>query len=123
MDNGGAAEVVDTGVELTVPATDDDKDKYPDRKYFKCGVGFIAWALWGLIPFCESAAGMQTSAFSDCKKKAADGRNTDSRAALRKLLTEKNGASVDNCRGKNELQTMILLLWYHLCHVLIRKFF
>ena len=96
-DGGAAAEVVDAPA-----ADDDDKDKYPDRKYFKCGVGFIAWALWGLIPFCKSA-GMQASAFSDCKRKAADGRNTESRAALRKLLTEKNDASVDNRRGKKRL--------------------
>ena len=97
-DHGGNVVTIAGDVELGAD-DDDEEDRYPDRKFFKCGVGFSAWALWGLIPFRDSA-GMQASAFSDCKKKAGFGRNTESRAALRKLMTEKNGATVDNRRGK-----------------------
>ena len=27
-----------------------DNNNYPDASFFKCGVGFLAWALWGFIP-------------------------------------------------------------------------
>ena len=77
----------------------DEEDKYPNKKFFKCGFGFIAWALWGHIPILDSA-GMQGDFFSDAKKNASFGRNTESRAAFRKLLVQKNGAGVDNRRGK-----------------------
>jgi hypothetical protein len=77
----------------------DEEDKYPNKKFFKCGFGFIAWALWGHIPILNSA-GMQGDFFCDAKKNASFGRNTKSRAAFRKLLVQKNGAGVDNRRGK-----------------------
>ena len=86
------------GVELVsdpLPAM----DKYPDASFFKCGVGFLAWALWGYIPIHDSA-GMQSEFFDDTKKKASFGRKTESRAQMRKLLVEQNAAAVDNRRGK-----------------------
>jgi hypothetical protein len=50
-------------------------DNYPDASFFKCGVGFLAWALWGHIPIHDSA-GMQSDFFDDTKKKASFGRKT-----------------------------------------------
>ncbi len=43
---------------------------------------------------------MQTDFFSDTKKKASFGRNTESRAAFRKLLVQQNAAGIENRRGK-----------------------
>jgi hypothetical protein len=73
-------------------------DNYPDASFFKCGVGFRAWALWGHIPIHDSA-GMQSDFFDDTKKKASFGRKTESRAQLRKLLVQQNSSTVDNHRG------------------------
>ena len=78
---------------------EDDEDGYPDNTFFKCGPGFIAWALWGSIPVYD-CAGMQASFFGDAKKNAAFGRNKESRAAFRNLLIGKNSVGVDNRRGK-----------------------
>jgi hypothetical protein len=65
-----------------------DEDGYPDKKFFQCGPGFLAWALWGHIPIHDSAC-MQTDFFGSAKKNASFGRNTESNAAI-----------VDNRRGK-----------------------
>ena len=83
------------------PLSADDEDRYPDKTFFKCGVGFLAWALWGYIPFLDSA-GMQTDFFSDAKKNASFGRKTESRAAIRKLAIQQNSADVDNRRGRTK---------------------
>ena len=37
----------------------DEEDRYPNKKFFKCGAGFFAWALWGHIPILDSS-GMQS---------------------------------------------------------------
>jgi hypothetical protein len=80
-------------------SAEEEQDKYPNKKFFKCGFGFLAWALWGHIPILDSA-GMQGDFFSDAKKKASFGRITESRAAFRKLLVQQNAAGIDNRRGK-----------------------
>ena len=67
----------------------DEEDRYPNKKFFKCGSGFIAWVLWGHISTIIDSAGMQSDFFSDAKKKASFGRKTESRAAFRKMLIEK----------------------------------
>jgi hypothetical protein len=36
-----------------------DNNNYPDATFSKCGVGFLAWALWRFIPIPYSA-GMQS---------------------------------------------------------------
>jgi hypothetical protein len=77
----------------------EEEDRHPNKKFFKCGSGFIAWALWGHIPIIDSS-GMQTDFFSDAKKKASFGRKTESRAAFRKKMVEANTAEADNRRGK-----------------------
>ena len=82
------AEIVSNDVNGTSDSLSaDEEDKYPNKKFFKCGFGFIAWALWGHIPILDSA-GMQGDFFSDAKKNASFGRNTESRAAFRKLLVQ-----------------------------------
>ena len=96
---GGGGDEQQGGGTSDLLGADDEEDKYPNKKFFKCGPGFIAWALWGHIPILDSA-GMQGDFFGDAKKKASFGRNTESRAAFRRLLVEKNGAGVDNRRGK-----------------------
>ncbi|KAI2499569.1 hypothetical protein MHU86_14930 [Fragilaria crotonensis] len=45
----------------------DEADRYPDKTFFRCGVGFLAWALWGHIPIHNSAC-MQSDSFGDLKK-------------------------------------------------------
>jgi hypothetical protein len=71
----------------------------PDGTFFKCGVGFLAWALWGHVPIHDSAC-MQSDLFGDGKINASFGRKTASRAQMRKLLIEQNAATVDNRRGR-----------------------
>jgi hypothetical protein len=75
------------------------EDMYPDGSFFKCGVGFLAWALWGYIQIHDSA-GMQSDLFGSAKINANFGRKTMSRAQMRKLLIEQSAAIVDNRRGK-----------------------
>ena len=77
---------------------------YPDATFFKCGVGFLAWALWGFIPIHDSA-GMQSTLFGDSKIGASVGRKATSRAQMRKLLMESNAATVDNRRGRKRRST------------------
>ncbi|KAI2512179.1 hypothetical protein MHU86_2266 [Fragilaria crotonensis] len=71
---------------------------------FKCGVGFLAWALWGFIPVHDSS-GMQSDLFGDAKISTSVGRKTASRAQMRKLLIEQNAATLDNRRGKKRRST------------------
>ena len=81
-----------------------DDNNYPDATFFKCGVGFLAWVLWGFIPIHDSA-GMQSDLFGDAKISASVGRKTASRAQMRRLLIEQSAASVDNRRGRKRRST------------------
>ena len=83
----------------TSDSLSDNNYYYPDGTFFKCGVGFLAWALWGHIPIHDSAC-MQSDSFGDGKINASFGRKTASRAQMRKLLIEQNAATVDNRRGR-----------------------
>ena len=82
----------------------DEADRYPDKTFFRCGVGFLAWALWGHIPIHNSAC-MQSDSFGDLKKNASVGRNVASRAQMRKLMIAECAASVDNRRGRKRRVT------------------
>ena len=53
----------------------------PKDYYFK---GFLSWCLWGYVPIEESGEGMKSNLFSDSKSSTSFGRNTGSRAALKK---------------------------------------
>ena len=79
-------------------------NSYPDATFFKCGVGFLAWALWGFIPIHDSAC-MQSALFGDNKIGTSVGRKATSRAQMRKLLMESNAATVDNRRGRKRRST------------------
>ena len=91
--------VEEEGVVVVSDPLPGEMDSYPDASFFKCGVGFLAWALWGHIPIHDSA-GMKTEFFDETKKKASFGRKTESRAQMRKLLLDKTAVAVDNRRGK-----------------------
>ena len=78
---------------------DRESNNYADATFFKCGVGFLAWALWGFIPIHDSA-GMQSDVFGDAKINASVGRRTTSRAQMRKLLMDQNAATLDNRRRR-----------------------
>ena len=77
---------------------------YPNATFFKCGVGFLAWELWGFIPIHDSA-GMQSALFGDNKVGTSVGRKATSRAQMRKLLMASNAATVDNRRGHKRRST------------------
>ena len=72
---------------------------YPDGSFFKCGVGFLAWALWGYIPIHDSA-GTQSDLFGSAKINASFGRMIMLSTQMRKLLIEQSSAIVNNRRGK-----------------------
>jgi hypothetical protein len=59
-----------------------DNNNYPDATFFKCGVGYLAWALWGFIPI-HNSAGMQSDIFGNANISASVGRKTASRAQMR----------------------------------------
>ena len=81
------------------------EDMYPaDGSFFKCGVGFLAWALWGYISI-HDGAGMQSNLFGSVKINASLGRKTTSREQMRKLLIEKSAATVDNRRRRKRCAT------------------
>ena len=82
------------------------EDMYPaDGSFFKCGVGFLAWALWGYISI-HDGAGMQSNLFGSVKINASLGRKTtSSREQMRKLLIEKSAATVDNRRRRKRCAT------------------
>jgi hypothetical protein len=65
----------------------DEADRYPDKTFFRCGVGFLAWALWGHIPIHNSAC-MQSDSFCDLKRNASVGRKTTSCAQIRKQVDD-----------------------------------
>ena len=96
---GGPASVV-VGIGTSDSFSAEEEDRYPNKKFFKCGSGFVVWALWGHIPIIDSS-GMRSDFFGDAKKKASFGRKTESRAAFRKKMIEENAAGVDNRRGKS----------------------
>ena len=77
----------------------DEANRYPDKTFFRCGVGFLAWALWRHIPIHNSAC-MQSDLFADVKRNASVGRKTASRAQMRKLMIAECAANVDNRRGR-----------------------
>jgi hypothetical protein len=82
----------------------DEADRYLDKTFFRCGVGFLAWALWGHIPIHNSAC-MQSDSFGNLKKNASVGRKVASRAQMRKLMIAECAASVDNRRGRKRRVT------------------
>jgi hypothetical protein len=67
--------------------------------FFKAGVGFLAWALWGHIPLHDGEQ-MLSHLFSNVKAKTSFGRGTSTRSAMRKALIAATAAHVDNRQGK-----------------------
>ena len=82
----------------------DEADRYPDKTFFCCGVGFLAWALWEHIPIHNSAC-MQSDLFGDLKRSASVGRKTASCAQMRKLMIAECAANVNNRRGRKHRVT------------------
>ena len=72
---------------------------FPAGVFFKPGVGFLAWALWGHIPL-QDGENMQSTQFSEVKANTSFGRGTSTRSAMRKAVIAANAAPVDNRRGK-----------------------
>ena len=68
--------------------------------FFKAGVGFLAWALWGHIPLYDDGEQMLSHLFSDVKANSSYGRGTSTRSAMRKALIAASAAPIDNRRGK-----------------------
>ena len=61
------------GISTSNSLSADEEDRYPNKMFFKCGSGFVAWALWGhSIPILDRSD-MQC----DAKKKALFGRKPD----------------------------------------------
>jgi hypothetical protein len=79
-----------------------DDNNYPDSTFFKCGVGFMAWALWGFIPI-HNTAGMQSDLFGDAKISFI--WKKDGVRKMRRLSIEQSAASVDNHRGRKRRST------------------
>ena len=71
----------------------------PSGSFFKVGVGFLAWALWGHIPLHDGEQ-MLSHLFSAVKANTSFGRGTSTRSAMRKALLASSVAPVDNRRGK-----------------------
>jgi hypothetical protein len=72
---------------------------FPSGVFFKAGVGFLAWALWGHIPIHDGEK-MISHLFSEVKANTSFGRGTSTRSAMRKALVAGSAAPVDNRRGK-----------------------
>jgi hypothetical protein len=65
--------VEDQNLSATASTSDlKSANNHIDATFFKCDVGFLAWALWGHIPILDSA-GMQSDFSNDTKKKASFG--------------------------------------------------
>jgi hypothetical protein len=74
--------------------------------YFKFGVGFLAWALWGHIPIQDGAA-MASMLFNESKVDKSFGRGTQTRTAMRKAAMAASMPPVENRRGKkHEIDVM-----------------
>ena len=67
------------------------------------GVGFLAWALWGHIPFHDGEQ-MLSHLFSNVKASALFGRGTSTRSAMRKALFASCAAPVENYGERNAMQ-------------------
>ena len=66
-DVGLSDDAVDNDKEEQGRSDNSDKaDRYPDKTFFQCGVGFLIWALWGHTPIHDSAC-MQLESFGDAK--------------------------------------------------------
>ena len=76
------------------------KDANP---YFKCGSGFLAWALYGHIPLHDSP-GMASLLFSEVKTPTSYGRGTSTRSAMRKAAMAASMPPVDNRHGKKRAE-------------------
>jgi hypothetical protein len=76
-----------------------DKRGTEKNPYFKFGVGFLAWALWGHIPIQDGAA-MASMLFNESKVDSSFGRGTHTRTAMRKAAMAASMPPVDNRRGK-----------------------
>jgi hypothetical protein len=88
------------------PATAGSTTTVPSGTYFKAGVGFLAWALWGHIPLCPGE-GMISIHFSEAKVGTSFGRGNSTRSAMRKALMAASAAPVDNRRGKKREATSV----------------
>jgi hypothetical protein len=101
---GGAASSTATVITTTeIAGAAANKDLNP---YFKCGSGFLAWALFGHIPLHDGVE-MASLLFSEVKKSTSYGRGSKTRTAMRKAAMAASVLPVDNRRGKKrEMENM-----------------
>jgi hypothetical protein len=77
----GTNTVASSGGSTSVISTEDTTDKVVDDNYYAFR-GFLAWCLWGWIPF-EMGAKIKSSLFADGKANASYGRKTMLQQALK----------------------------------------
>ena len=107
---GEQAAVAATLTEITTAATTArqvDKRGTEKNHFFKFGVGFLAWALWGHIPI-HDGAGMASMLFNESKVDTSFGRGTHTRSALRKAAMAASMPPVDNRHGKKHEIDMVV---------------
>jgi hypothetical protein len=92
--------------EVAEPRATESTTTVPSGSFFKAGIGFLAWALWGHIPLCPGE-GMISLHFSEAKAGTSFGRGTSTRSAMRKALMAASAAPVDNRRGKKREATSV----------------
>ena len=89
-----------TTTEIAVAASRKDAN----HPYFKCGSGFLVWALYGYIPLLDGVE-MASHLFSAVKVSGSYGRGSKARKAMRKAAmtaSSVNVPPVDNRRGKKQ---------------------
>ncbi len=90
-----------TQVEGMVAEPQDPLSPCADASFFKVGVGFLAWALWGHIPLNDGAQ-MVSKLFSNAKANTSYGRGTSTRSAMQNAVIAASAAPVDNRRGRGK---------------------
>jgi hypothetical protein len=102
----GAGDEEEKEEEVVAPRATGSTTSVPSGSFFKAGIGFLAWALWGHIPLCPGE-GMISLHFSEAKAGTSFGRGTSTRSAMRKALMAASAAPVDNRRGKKREATSV----------------
>jgi hypothetical protein len=90
-----------TQAEGMVAEPQDPLSPCADASFFKVGVGFLAWALWGHIPLNDGAQ-MVSKLFSNAKANTSYGRGTSTRSAMQNAVIAASAAPVDNRRGRGK---------------------
>ncbi|KAI2496986.1 hypothetical protein MHU86_17513 [Fragilaria crotonensis] len=106
MTDSSAGTVTMTESAVTISQVDNigrdrlvEQQPLPPGSFFKPGVGFLAWALWGHIPLHDGEQ-MISRLFNEVKANTSFGRGTSTRSVMRKALIAASAAPADNRRGK-----------------------